>query len=46
MLANIGFFCISYGISRKIAVAGSNGGVWAAGMVCVFSLLAIIIMGK
>jgi putative hemolysin len=46
MLANIGFFCISYGISRKIAVAGSNGGVWAAGMVCVFSLLAIIIMGE
>ena len=46
MLANIGFFCISYGISRKIAVASSNGGVWAAGMVCVFSLLAIIIMGE
>ena len=46
MLANIGFFCISYGISRKIAVASSNGGVWTAGMVCVFSLLAIIIMGE
>ena len=46
MLANIGFFCISYGISRKIAVFSPNGGVWAAGMVCVFSLLAIIILGE
>ena len=46
MLSNIGFFCVSYGIARKIAVAGPNGGVWTAGMVCVFSLLAIIIMGE
>lgn len=46
MLANIGFFCVSYSIARKIAVAGHNGGVWTAGMVCVFSLLAIIIMGE
>jgi putative hemolysin len=46
MLANIGFFCVSYSIARKIAVASPNGGVWTAGMVCVFSLLAVVIMGE
>lgn len=46
MLANIGFFCISYSIARRIAIASPNGGVWTAGMVCVFSLLAVVIMGE
>ena len=46
MLANIGFYCASYGIAQKIAVDSSYGGIWVAGAVCVFSLLTIIIMGE
>ena len=46
MLANIGFYCTSYGLAQKIAVDSSYGGIWVAGTVCVFSLLMIIIMGE
>jgi len=46
MLANIGFYCTSYGLAQKIAADSSNGGIWAAGTVCIFSLLTIIIMGE
>ncbi len=46
MLANIGFYCTSYGIAQKIAVDSQYGGIWVAGAVCVFSLLTIIIMGE
>ena len=46
MLANIGFYCTSYGLAQKIAVDSSYGGIWAAGTVCVCSLLTIIIMGE
>ncbi|MHC4139520.1 MAG: hemolysin family protein, partial [Planctomycetota bacterium] len=46
MLANIGFYCTSYGIAQKIAINRSYGGIWVAGTVCVFSLLTIIIMGE
>ena len=46
MLANIGFYCISYGVIQSVVVSSSYGGVWKAGAVCVISLLAIIIMGE
>ena len=46
MLANIGFYCASYGIAQKIAIDSPYGGIWVAGTVCVFSLLTIIIMGE
>jgi putative hemolysin len=46
MLANIGFFCTSYGIIQKVVVSSSYGGVWKAGTVCAISLLTIIIMGE
>jgi putative hemolysin len=46
MLANIGFYCASYGIAQKIAIDSPYGGIWVAGIVCVFSLLTIIIMGE
>ncbi|MGR3293783.1 MAG: hemolysin family protein [Candidatus Scalindua sp.] len=46
MLANIGFYCASYGIAQKIAIDSSYGSIWVAGTVCVFSLLTIIIMGE
>lgn len=46
MLANIGFYCASYGIAQKIAVASPYGSIWVAGTVCVLSLLTIIIMGE
>ena len=46
MLANIGFYCASYGIAQKMAVDSPYGGIWVAGTVCVFSLLTIIIMGE
>ena len=46
MLANIGFYCASYGVAQKIAVDSSHGGLWVAGAVCACSLLTIIIMGE
>ena len=46
MLANVGFYCISYGIVQKMAASTPHGGVWKAVAVCVLSLLAIIIMGE
>ncbi len=46
MLANIGFYCTSYGLAQKIAVDSTYGGIWVAGTVCVCSLLTIIIMGE
>ena len=46
MLANIGFYCASYGVAQKIAVDSSYGGLWVAGVVCACSLLTIIIMGE
>ncbi len=47
MLANIGFFCVSYGIAQKIAAENHyNNGFWVAGLVCFLSLLTIIIMGE
>ncbi|ODS32883.1 MAG: hypothetical protein SCARUB_01989 [Candidatus Scalindua rubra] len=46
MLANIGFYCVSYSIVQEVVASSTYGGVWKAGMVCVFSLLAIIIMGE
>ncbi len=46
MLANIGFYCISYGVIQSVVVSSSYGGVWKAGTVCVISLLAIIIIGE
>jgi CBS domain containing-hemolysin-like protein len=46
MLANIGFYCASYGIAQKIAIDSPYGGIWVAGIVCVFSLLTIIILGE
>ena len=46
MLANIGFYCASYGVAQKIAVDSSDGGLWVAGAVCACSLLTIIIMGE
>ena len=46
MLANIGFYCTSYGVAQKIAVDSSYGSLWVAGAVCACSLLTIIIMGE
>jgi len=46
MLANIGFYCASYGVAQKIAVDSSHGSLWVAGAVCACSLLTIIIMGE
>ncbi len=46
MLANIGFYCASYGVAQKIAVDSTYGSLWVAGAVCAFSLLTIIIMGE
>ncbi|MDP6925017.1 MAG: hemolysin family protein [Candidatus Scalindua sp.] len=46
MLANIGFYCASYGVAQEIAVDSSYGGLWVAGAVCACSLLTIIIMGE
>ncbi len=46
MLANIGFFCVSYGIAQKIATDSPYNGFWIAGTVCFLSLLTIIIMGE
>ncbi len=46
ILANIGFYCISYGIVQRVAVSSSYGGVWKAGTIGIFSLLTIIIMGE
>ena len=46
MLANIGFYCTSYGLAQKIAVDSPYGGIWVAGTVCIVSLLTIIIMGE
>jgi len=46
MLANIGFYCASYGIAQKIADDSPYGGIWVVGTVCVFSFLTIIIMGE
>jgi CBS domain containing-hemolysin-like protein len=46
MLANIGFFCVSYGIAQKIAAESPYNGFWIAGTVCFLSLLTIIIMGE
>ncbi|GAX61668.1 hemolysins and related protein [Candidatus Scalindua japonica] len=46
MLANIGFYCASYGIAHKIAADRPIGGIWVAGTVCVISFLTIIIMGE
>ena len=46
MLANIGFYCASYGVAQKIAVDISHGSLWVAGAVCACSLLTIIIMGE
>lgn len=46
MLANIGFYCVSYGIAQKVATLSNNGGVWIAGIVCIFSLFVIIILGE
>lgn len=46
MLANIGFYCISYSVIQSVVVSSSYGGVWKAGTVCAISLLAIIIMGE
>ena len=46
MLANVGFFCISYGILHRVVALSPHGGVWRASVVCIFSLLAIIVMGE
>ncbi len=46
MLANIGFFCISYGVIQKVVASSSYGSAWKAGIVCAISLLTIIIMGE
>ena len=46
MLANIGFYCTSYGLAQKIAVDSPYGGIWVVGTVCIISLLTIIIMGE
>lgn len=46
MLVNVWFYCISYGIARKVAALSPHGGVWKAGLVCFFSLLTIIIFGE
>lgn len=46
MLANIGFFCISYGVSQRVVASSSYGNAWKAGTVCAISLLTIIIMGE
>ncbi len=47
MLANIGFFCVSYGIAQKVAAENHfYNGFWVAGLVCFLSLLTIIIMGE
>ena len=46
MLANIGFFCVSYSIAQKIADESSKNSFWIAGTVCFLSLLTIIIMGE
>ncbi|KHE93543.1 MAG: hemolysin family protein [Candidatus Scalindua rubra] len=46
MLANIGFYCTSYGLAQKIAVDSPYGGIWVVGTVCIVSLLTIIIMGE
>ena len=45
-MANIGFFCVSYGIAQKIAAESPYNGFWIAGTVCFLSLLTIIIMGE
>ncbi len=46
MLANIGFFCVSYSIAQKIAAESPYNDFWVAGTVCFISLLTIIIMGE
>ena len=46
MLANIGFYCASYGFAQKIAAESPYSGIWVAGTVCACSLLTIIIMGE
>ena len=46
MLANIGFYCASYGFAQEIAAESPYSAIWVAGTVCVCSLLTIIIMGE
>ena len=46
MLANIGFYCASYGFAQEIAAESPYSDIWVAGTVCVCSLLTIIIMGE
>lgn len=46
MLANIGFYCISYGIVQKVLVSNAYGAVWKVGTIVGFSLLIIIIFGE
>ena len=46
MLANIGFYCASYGFAQEIAAESPYSAIWVAGTVCACSLLTIIIMGE
>ena len=46
MLANVGFYCVSYGVAKDVVSSCYHGVVWKAGLVCILSLLAIIIFGE
>lgn len=43
MLANVGIYCISYGIAKDILGGGAKNASWLAGIVGCASLLAVII---
>ncbi|MGR3177352.1 MAG: hemolysin family protein [Candidatus Anammoxibacter sp.] len=46
MLVNVAFFCISYGVAKRILGSNTNNSTFWAGVIVASSLLTIIIFGE